>query len=183
MNTLLSNTLVLLAIIIGVALAVVAIVYFVLPYLIKKNVPVKQYTDIADKVLSKSDEVMEVVKEIFPNNAVVNITEKILKIAEIGVKNAEQLCKIQEITKDQRKDASINYVTTVLKENGVEVTDDRLTIIKGAVEAAVFALGHTPVDVKELQDNLNTANQTISTLQGEKTDLLKKIDGVKASVL
>lgn len=147
----LSNTLVVLGIVLGTALVVAAVVYFILPLLIKKNIPVNQYIESVGEVLAKADEVLKMVDGVMPNNSAVNIAEKIIKIAEVGVKNAEQLYKIGEIAKDQRKTEAINYINTVLGELGIEITPEREQIILGAIEAAVYAIGHKKESFTEEQ--------------------------------
>lgn len=181
METLLSNTLVVLGIILGIALGVTLIVYIVLPALIKKEVPVQEYVEITDKVLTKTDAFMGIVKEILPNNATVNIVQKIINICEIGVKNAEQLCKIQEITKDQRKDAANQYIQTVLKESGIEITPAREKIIEGAIEAAVYAIGHKETTEAEKQAALEEAQNQVAEANAKAAELQKTIDNIADS--
>lgn len=161
----LSNTVLVLGIILGIALGVAILSYFVLPLLIKKGVPVSQYIQTADEVLNKAEAVMKVVDGLLPNNQAVNIIDKIIEIAEIGTKNAEQLYKIEEIDKTQRKEEAIKYVHTVLEELGIEITPEREQIIDGAIEAAVYAIGHKTESFTEAEINklMSAPNEDIIT--------------------
>ena len=77
------------------------------------------------------------------------VVDKVIDYAEIGVAEAEQLYRVNDITKDERKQAAIEFVYQSLRLAGYELTPELEKITAGAIEAAVLGLGHGPDRVDE----------------------------------
>lgn len=131
--------------IIAVSLAVgVALALLVLfPLLKKKGIKTDQILAAALTGIKGVDGLTEALKAIFPKNAAISIIDKIIDYAKIGVKKAEQLYYINEITGDQRKDEALKFVYQSLEIVGIEITPEVKAIVDGCIEAAVLALGHS----------------------------------------
>ena len=89
------------------------------------------------------DAVVEALKALMPQNAIINIVDKVIDYAKIGVGKAEQLYLINESTGDDRKEEATKFVYDSLEFAGIEVTDQVKAIVDGCIEAAVLGLGHS----------------------------------------
>ena len=72
----------------------------------------------------------------------VDIFDKIIAAAHIGVGNAEQLYNIGQLEPGARKLAAHEYIVKSLNLMGVAVTPEISKLIGGAIEAEVLELGH-----------------------------------------
>ena len=133
------NTVLLVVTIAAVMVAAVALVF---PALKKKGVNTGHVLKVASTGLSGADQITDVLKEIFPANGIVNIVDKIVDYAKVGVQKAEQLYKINQIDKDARKEEATRFVNEALELAGVEITPAIQKIVDGSIEAAVNAMSH-----------------------------------------
>ncbi|NLZ47192.1 MAG: hypothetical protein GX895_00120 [Clostridiales bacterium] len=129
-------------IVFAVALAVIAIVVGLVPFLRKKGVNLNSYFATANNVVTKANYTIDFLNEVMPDNKVVDILEIIAKWAKIAVGNAEQLYHTGEIKKDERAEVANKVVINVLEMLNIEVTDNLKTLINAAIEDAVNTLGH-----------------------------------------
>lgn len=136
-----------LLIVVGVAVGVMACLLVVFPLLKKRGVNTGDILGATLTGVKGANELTDALKAIFPQSAVINIVDKIIDYAQIGVEKAEQLYKINEITGDERKLEAENFVYQSLELGGIEVTDQVKAIVDGCIEAAVLGLGHNPADV------------------------------------
>ena len=120
-----------------------------IPYLKKRGVNVPATLESVSIGLDSADKIADMLKTIFPANPVVNVVDKVIDYAEIGVAEAEQLYRVNDITKDERKQAAIEFVYQSLRLAGYELTPELEKITAGAIEAAVLGLGHGPDRVDE----------------------------------
>ena len=103
-------------------------------------------------MLKGADAITEILKLVLPSNVVVNIADKIIDYALVGVKKAEQLYLTNEIGKEERKVEAIKFVSDALELSGIEKTGTIESLIDGAIEAAVNTLEPTnkpPEDTDE----------------------------------
>ena len=123
----------------GVALALLVLFHL----LKKKGVATGQILNATLTGVQGANTLVDALKAIFPQNAIISIVDKIIDYAEIGVAKAEQLYKINEITGDDRKPEAIKFVYESLELAGIEVTEQVKAIVDGCIEAAVLGLGHS----------------------------------------
>ena len=69
--------------------------------------------------------------------------DKLFDYANRAVEYAEQLYKANEIGAAERKAAAREFTLLCLKELRIEVTDELLSIIDGAIDGAVLLLPKT----------------------------------------
>jgi len=94
-------------------------------------------------MLKGADAIAEILKLVLPSNVVVNVVDKIIDYALVGVKKAEQLYLTNEIGKEERKDEAIKFVSDALELAGIEKNETIENLIDGAIEAAVNTLEPT----------------------------------------
>lgn len=114
----------------------------IFPWLKKKGVNVPSTLAVTSGVLDGADTITDILKMAFPTSAVVNVVDKVIDYAKVGVQKAEQLYIINTISKDERKEEATKFVYEALEIAGIERTAAIDKIVDGAVEAAVLALGH-----------------------------------------
>jgi hypothetical protein len=98
---------------------------------------------VAEGVLNGAETVTDILKTVFPSNAIVNVADKIIDYAKTGVAKAEQLYFINQITGAERNAEAKRFICDTLECAGIERNETIDKIIDGAVEAAVLMLGHT----------------------------------------
>ncbi len=135
-----------LLLVIAICSVVTAILIFIFPYFKKKKIDPNEILNTANIGINGADSVVEVLKGIFPKNAAINIVDKVIEYAKIGVSKAEQLYLISEIGKDDRKTEAIKFTLDSLGLAGIEITPQIEAIVNGCVEAAVLGLGHNETD-------------------------------------
>lgn len=131
-----------LGIVVLTTLVVLAIVYFLVPYLKGKGV---QVVNVLNKVNDGID-TLDAGLTTINNVAAVpyfKLIDKIFDIARLGTKNAERLYKMGELEKDARKENVEKYVVEILKNANVEVNEDVKKIINRAIEEGVKLLPKT----------------------------------------
>lgn len=132
----------LVSLIIGLAVGVIAASGILLPALKKKGVDAGAILEQASSTIGVINNTFDSLKAILPDNPAVNMIDKILDWASIGVDQAEQLYLVGKIKGDERKAAAIDFIHESLSLAGIEITPSIEKIIDGAVEASVLALGH-----------------------------------------
>lgn len=125
---------------IGLAVGVIVASGIFLPALKKKGAG--SVLEQASNTIGVINKTFDSLKTIMPDNPAVNMIDKILDWAYIGVEQAEQLYLIGRIKGDERKAAAIDFIRESLNLAGIEITPSIEKIIDGAVEASVLALGH-----------------------------------------
>lgn len=128
--------------IIAVVAVIAAACAFIFPWLKKRGVNVPSALGVTSGVLDGADTITDILKMAFPASAVVNVVDKVIDYAKIGVQKAEQLYIINTISKDERKEEATKFVYEALEIAGIERTAAIDKIVDGAVEAAVLTLGH-----------------------------------------
>lgn len=131
-----TNTLLIVVTVLAVAGAACA---WIFPALKKKGVNTGHVLNVASTGLAGADQITDILKEIFPANGVINIVDKIVDYARVGVQKAEQLYRVQQIPKEQRKEEATRFVYEALELAGVEITPAIQKIVDGSIEAAVSA--------------------------------------------
>ena len=134
------NNYIILALCIGLAVGVVLTSAILVPYLKKKGVKPEQVLNDAEIAVNTTEKVVQTVSEVAPI-PYMDIVKEVLKYAEIAVQKSEQLYKISQLSKEDRKQASIQYVYDILKLSDIKITPQLASVVDGAVEASVFALG------------------------------------------
>ena len=143
MEFILKNPTLLLVAVVLFAILVALCILWLLPALIKRGVDVSGTIEKADLAISTLDSLTDTIKALFPNAPGLDMVDKILVYAQKAVDSAEQLYKTSQIPENQRKAEATQLVYICLQEAGVDVTEDMMKIIDGAIEAAVFALPKT----------------------------------------
>lgn len=139
----------------------------------KKNNNIEKLFNTSDKIIDGADSIIKIVDTIIPNNPVLNVIKVIEKYAKVGVHEAEQLYINSKLESNERKNKAKETVYSILKELKINVTPNISKIIDGAIEAEVLALGHAPIDIK----NLTEENEK---LKKENNDLKEKVTTIHA---
>lgn len=134
--------------IVAIVAVVVAACAWLFPALKKKGVNTGHVLNVASTGLAGADQITDILKELFPANGIVNIVDKIVDYAQVGVQKAEQLYKIHEIEKDARKDEATKFVYEALELAGVEITPAIQKIVDGSIEAAVNIMGRDTITIE-----------------------------------
>lgn len=136
------NTLIVLVLIIGVVLGIAATAGIAIPYVKKKGISLDDYLSKATGITTQVDQAFDTIKPFLPQGPYVEIIDKILEWAKVGVKEAEQLYHIGELKDEERKQEAKDYIKNILQLAKVEITPEVEKIIDGAIEASVLELGH-----------------------------------------
>ena len=118
------------------------IVAFVLPYLKKRGVDLGDILDRTKDVLATVNKTLDVLRPFLADAVDVDVLDKILAAAHVGVGNAEQLYTVGQLEPGQRKEAARQYIVDSAKLIGIEITPEVERLIDGAIESEVLALGH-----------------------------------------
>lgn len=171
----LSNGMIL-GIVIAVSTGVTVLTNLVIPLLKKKGITATNTLDVADTVLQESASVIKMIQGVAPSIPYLDLVATVIKLADIGVKKAEQLCKIGEINTKERKEDATAYVLDILKISKIEVTPDLQKVIDGAVQASVLALGHK--DGKTDGKNIISKEHTVENIHALESQALKQIGDI-----
>lgn len=121
---------------------VIGILYYGIPYLKSKNVPVENVLDKVSIGIDNIDNALTSINNVAPI-PYFSLIDKIFDYAKIAVNNAERLYKIGNLDKNERKENAKQYVEDVLKVANIDVNDDLKKVIDGAIEAGVEVLPKT----------------------------------------
>lgn len=125
-----------------ITIAVVTILFLVLPMLYKKfnNVNFEQLFDSTNNIL-------EAINIIIQNIAIPEDKRMILNLittyATQAVQYAEQLYISGQLEEDLRKEKAVEYVKQILTLSEIEITDEIEQIIDATIESAVLLLPKT----------------------------------------
>lgn len=132
-------------VVVAAAVCLVAVCWLV-HTLTKNGISVQGGLAAANTVTDAADKITDTLKEVMPGNKAVLLLDKIVDYAKIGVLAAEQMAKSGQISADTRKKSATDYILSVLKTAGIEVTPEIQTAIDGAVECAVAALPESNIE-------------------------------------
>ena len=154
---------------------------YVFPTLKKKKIDAQDILQKADKGLNVAGTVINVADEILPNNPAIAILKLAQNAAKNGVDHAEQLCISSQLDENQRNAKARETAWDVLKYAGVKETPDLDKIVDSFLEADTLALGHkTPTDTEKAAQ-LQQAQQNVTTLQQENTQLKQKLQTIQSA--
>lgn len=139
----LSNPMVVTAIIIFVAIVIFSICLVGFGFMIKKGKDPQKYLKKADTALTDAQAVTDVVNKVIPNNPMVKIIGLIEKYAHVGVTEAEQLYLASKLPAEERNAKAKDTIYTALGLIGIQKTDAIDKIIDGVIESECLALGHS----------------------------------------
>jgi len=128
---------------------VVAVVS-VLGLLLSITLPRTQGKDIAFRAaikdaasaVSTANKVMDTVRPFIKDSVSANIMDKVLAMAQEGVKSAEQLYVAGHLPADERKLEANKFVVAALRMADIDITPDLERLVDSAIESKVFDLGH-----------------------------------------
>ena len=83
-----------------------------------------------------------IVQPFLPENVALTKLDAVFELVEKGVWSAEQLCYIEKLPPEERKEYAYKYVTESLNMLDIPVTPEMEAVINGAIEAEVLSLGH-----------------------------------------
>ena len=116
---------------------------WLIPYLQRKGVHIGGYLSSATAVSEGVGAAFDALRPLLPDTRVVAVLDKLFDYANRAVEYAEQLYKANEIGAAERKAAAREFTLLCLKELRIEVTDELLSIIDGAIDGAVLLLPKT----------------------------------------
>lgn len=126
----------------ALCVGVVLTLLVLLPFLKKRGVETGQVLSALHTGVHDAGTLAQALKASFPENQALGTLDQIARCAELGVARAEQLCKIDGIPREQRKEEAVRFVCESLSLAGIEPTEEIRAVADGCIEAAVFALGH-----------------------------------------
>lgn len=181
MNNVLSNPIIIVCIITATSIVTITIEKLI-PTLKKKNDNIEKGIDTAKTIVNETGNIIEFADSILPDNKVVNI----LQIIEIWTKKAvdcaEQLYKTSKLEKDERNNKAKEQIYALIEMLNIKRTTEIDKIIDGTIEAEVFALGHTPADIKQLHENQQQLKIENVKLLQENTQYKEAMNSVQTTV-
>lgn len=111
-----------------------------LAYLYKKNY--LKYSKLITPILDALNSVLKAVGNIFPANNVLNTITTVISASIEATGYAENLWLQGEIDKSMRPKYAMEYINTLLKRAGIEVTDSITTIIDGIIAITCYLMPH-----------------------------------------
>lgn len=126
--------------------AVVGACGIILSWLKKKGVNITAILEKVDSGLNIAEKAVDGIKAIDPNVPYISTAQAIIKYADVGVKQAEQLSKSSQIAEADRKTKAIELAKGLLTLDGITITTEVESALDGCVEAATNAIPqtHTP---------------------------------------
>jgi hypothetical protein len=151
-------------------------------YLKSKGINVGNALNTADKAIEDAQPVINVAKEILPDNPIVNVIDLIDKYAVTGVKNAEQLYHASLLTTNEdRSKAAHDTVYAALKEFDIVPSDNQKKLIDDTIEAAVNDLGHKDKSDAEKEAEKQTLKTQLTQITAERDNLKNTIATITAT--
>ena len=181
MNNILSNPIIIVCIIAATSIVTLSIEKLI-PTLAKKNDNIEKGIDTAKTIVNETGNIIEIADSVLPNNEVINVLEIIEKWAKKAVDCAEQLYKTSKLEKDERNNKAKEQIYSLLEMLNVKRTTEIDKIIDGTIEAEVFALGHSPTDIKQLQENQQQLKTENVKLLQENTQYKEAMSSVQTTV-
>ena len=131
-----------LIIVLAIVAAVAVITGILVPFLRKRGVDLDKVLTQTQNAINTASTAFALVKPFIDDKQSVDVVDKVFAAANTGVGNAEQLCKLSKIDKEERHAAAVAYVHDTLKLTGIEITPEIEALTEGAIQASVNALGH-----------------------------------------
>jgi hypothetical protein len=152
-------------------------------FLNKKGVNISKDLDNVNKVITATEPIISVGKEIAPLNPVVTMADLIEHWAKIGVGNAEQLYHTGKLVSDEdRFKSAHDTVYANLKELNINPTENQQKIIDDVIQYWVNDLGHKYKTDAERESEKQALQAKITTLTNENVQLRQKIATIQNTV-
>jgi len=132
---------------VGISVVVGFVVAYVLPWMLKRALPIDSWLDSFEALLKGAQ---GIIANLDTDSNKVSVPETILRYAQEAVATTEQLWKIGQLEKADRKEAAANLIRTKLQVVGITVTLEIETLIYAAIEASVFLMNLVLKDDKEM---------------------------------
>lgn len=143
LDQLINNPFIFIILLLVFVATVVGAVTLFIPFLVKKNTNIQAYLKQAKVLLTTAEDITNTVGAILPAAPAIS-TLKIIEVwASKAVNGAEQLFISAQLPADQRNAKAKETIYAALKMAGIIVTAELETLINGAIEESVLALGHT----------------------------------------
>ena len=136
-----------LLIVLGIIVAAMLVLAFVVPVLKKRGIDLDKVLAQTQSAINTASTAFALVKPFVDDKNTVDVGDKILTAASIGVGNAEQLLHIGKIPAERRHDEALKYVRDTLFLANVPWSNEVEALTEGAIQASVNALGHKPPTV------------------------------------
>jgi len=142
------NTWQTLLVVLGAIVVAALMIRFVLPRLDARGVDVPAVVESAKSVVATANNIVNVLRPFLAEVTGIDVVDKILATAHVGVGNAEQLYLVGQLEPGERKNAARQYIRDTLTLIGVEITPEVERVIDGAIEAEVLSMGHKKITMK-----------------------------------
>ena len=172
-------TILLIIVIVAMVLVTIAVI---IPKQIQKGSNVEGTLLIAKNALAKSNEVIQVLDKIVPNNVAVNILKTIETYAQKGVSGAEQLYKSSQLPAEARLATANATVVAALNILNVPVTPELQKVIDGTIQAEVLILPKVNLTDVQIQAEKVKLQATNAALVVQNQQLTTSIEQFKSAV-
>ena len=133
------NELQILIVTIGVVITVGLVLGVLLPYLKRRGVDVQKLLDQSKEVLAAANSAYDIVKPFIKDSVDTDKFDKVVKVANVGMQNVQQLYDSGQMTDpDERKAAARQYSIDALTLIGIDVTPEVLRVVDGAIESNIY---------------------------------------------
>lgn len=112
----------------------------VLPWAIRKGLPVGGLINATGATLSAADLIIESLKGLLPESVYVNLIDRIIEWGKKAAEAAEQLYKSDQLPREERKTKARDLVMDMLVAAKIDITPEIEKIVDGAIEAGVLTL-------------------------------------------
>lgn len=160
---------------------VLGIILMVFPKLKKKGIDAGKALDATENVIKAADPIIDIVNGILPGNPAISVLEILKKWGPIAAGYAQQLCHAGDINKEDRAATAENVVYGVLKELKIDVDDNKKLLIDAVIKNTVDGFGHTPIDLKQLQDTIDKQKAQNAQLQEQNEKLNNTIATISSA--
>jgi len=126
--------------ILGIVGAVLGIVAFLVPALVKRDLDLMGVIQKATGALGSVGAAVGGLQAVFPDLQGLDTVEKIMLYAQEAVETVEQLFRAGNLKGEERKKAATAIIYDMLAVAKIEVTPKIERIVNACIEAAVFAL-------------------------------------------
>lgn len=127
----------------GIVALMFVFIAVLLPWAIRKGLPVGGLINATGATLSAADLIIESMKDLLPESVYVHLIDRIIEWGRRAAEAAEQLYKSQQLPRDQRKGKARTILMDMLIAAKVEITPEIEAIVDGAIEAGVMTLPPT----------------------------------------
>ena len=137
------NFLSILAIIAVTVILTIVVMYILIPFLIKKGINIGGVLSNTNTALDTIQLAFNSIKSLLPYNSKLELISSLITWAKAGADKAEQLYKSGQLEKEKRKKTAQDFVYDAIRAAGFEVTDDIVTVVDGAIDAAINLMPKT----------------------------------------